>query len=98
MFSAADQISIIAAMPSSCPATVGSSTITVDFRTESEPVLFADGSLEQGQPFCIVSAADVTANSIDHGTVLTIGADVWYVIRKRQKQDGMYRLFLSLNP
>ena len=95
MLSAADQSAVISAMPGATSATVGGSTITVDFRTESEPVMFSDGSVEQGKPYCIASSADVAANSIDHGTAITISAVIWYVTRKQQKQDGMFRLMLS---
>lgn len=98
MLSATDQTAIIAAMPGAATATVGSTDITVDFRTESAPVQYADGSIEQGKPYCIATAADVAANAIDHGSALTISADIWYVIGKTQRQDGMFRLILSKQP
>lgn len=98
MFSATDQSDLIAAMPGAISATVESTTITVDFRTESEPALFTDGSIEQGKPYCIATAADVAANTIDHGSDITIGSDIWYVIGKKQRQDGMFRLTLSVEP
>jgi hypothetical protein len=98
MFSAADQTDLIAAMPGAVSASVGGDTITVDFRTESEPALFTDGSIEQGKPYCIATAADVAANAIDHGSDITIASDIWYVIGKKQRQDGMFRLTLSVEP
>ena len=95
MLSAADQTAIIAGMPSKATATIATVAITVDFRTESEPVVYSDGSIEQGKPYCIATAADVAARSIDHGTAIVIGSTTWYCIGKTQKQDGMYRLILS---
>ena len=98
MFSASDQTAIIAAMPSAVSATVGDTAITVDFRTESEPTMFTDGSIEQGKPYCIASAADVAANVIVHGSDITTDSGIWYVIGKKQRQDGMFRLTLSTEP
>jgi len=97
-FSAAQQTAMIARMPGKTEATVGANTITVDFRTESVPVMYDDGSIEQGKPYCIASAADVAANNINHGTALVINSVTWYVIGKTQKQDGMFRLVLSVTP
>ncbi len=95
MLSAADQSAIIAAMPGATAATVGGVSITVDFRTESEAMIYTDGSIEQGKPYCIASAADVATRHIDHGTNIIISTVTWYVIGMRQRQDGMYRLTLS---
>ena len=94
-YTAAQQTAIINAMPSKATATIGGVSIQVDFRTESMPVMFDDGSIEQGKPYCIATSADVAARSIDHGAALVIGSTTWYCIGKTQKQDGMYRLILS---
>lgn len=95
MLSATDQTAVIAGMPNRKTATIGGVSVTVDFRTESEPIQYSDGSIEQGKPYCIATAADVSARSIDHGTAIVIDSITWYVIGKTQKQDGMYRLLLS---
>ncbi|MBC7963807.1 MAG: hypothetical protein H7Y05_12785 [Steroidobacteraceae bacterium] len=97
MFSEVEQREIIAALPGATSATLDSGTITVDFRSESEPVMFSDGSVEQGKPYCIATAADVASHDIQHGTAITIALTTWYVVGRRQKQDGLYRLTLSNN-
>lgn len=57
--------------------------------------MFSDGSVEQGKPYCIASSADVTVNSIDHGSAIVISGVTWYCIGKTKKNDGLYRLILS---
>ena len=65
------------------------------FTKESEPVIFNDGSVEQGKPYCTVTEKDVTDNEIAHGTLLTIEANDWFVIGVQHKQSGFYHLTLS---
>lgn len=97
-FFATEQAELIASMPGATTATVAAVPITVDFRIESGPVQFSDGSFEMGKPFCIASSDDVAARSINNGTLIIISGTNWYVIDKFQKQDGMYRLQLSKTP
>lgn len=108
MLTAADQIALIAVSPSATLANVGQTMsgvgivdqggIMVDYRFESAPVMYGDGSVESGKPYAIATSADVEAYAIDHGRVLTIGTVPWYIIGKIQRQDGMYRLTLSRQP
>lgn len=103
-----DQIAIITAMPSAKTATVAGVGFVADFRYESEPVMFTDGSVEAGRPYCIMTGVDVTHAAISHGTALIIDPidwgndsfwnETWYVIGMKKRQDGMFRLTLSKTP
>jgi hypothetical protein len=108
MFPHATQVKMILAMPSAKTAYVWGDSFVADFRNEAEPVIFNDGSVESDKPFCIVTAVDVAALDLDHGTQLTIDPqdwagdnfwdETWYVVGKKRHQDGMYRLTLSKEP
>lgn len=93
ILSAADQSTVIAALGET--VTVNGTSITGDFRLESQPVQMYDGSVMSSAPTLRITAADYTARSVAYGSTVTARSVNYTVAELRQEQSGLWLLILT---
>lgn len=93
-FSAADQAAMLAAVGETI--TVGGSSITADYRTNSKPVQLFDGSVLSSAPLARISAADYAATAADIGTAV-VARGITYTVAEppREEESGLWLLILT---
>ena len=94
-FTDAEQAEMLDELGAVSATITGKDPINVVFIEESEPVVYDDGTVEHGKPYCIATSKGVKDGGVVHGTKLVIDGVSWYVIGTQRKRSGFYMLTLS---
>ena len=95
-FTDADLAAIIAANPNKATGTLaGSVQVAGIFKNPARNIDVFDGSVNSNAPQFVTRAVDVTANSIDIGTTITINGTLYTVTDTDERNDGMVGLPLT---